>query len=155
MRYLARCRNLKSLKIGLCLKITDEGLIEIGRLCPHLQELDLYRSIGITDKGVSEVACGCSNLETINMSYCTGISDESLKCLSKCARLNTLEIRGCPLVSSVGISAIASGCRQLSKLDIKKCHEINDSAMLSLAQFSHNLRQVCSYFNTYYLLLNF
>lgn len=79
------------------------------------------------------------------MSYCTSISDESLKCLSQCVRLNTLEIRGCPLVSSVGISAIAAGCRQLRKLDIKKCCEINDTAMLSLANFSHNLRQVGSY----------
>jgi F-box and leucine-rich repeat protein 2/20 len=79
------------------------------------------------------------------MSYCTSISDAALKCLSKCARLNTLEIRGCPLVSSVGVSTIASGCRQLSKLDIKKCCDINDAAMLSLAHFSHNLRQVGLY----------
>ncbi|KAJ4807511.1 F-box/LRR-repeat protein 3 [Rhynchospora pubera] len=139
---LSQCRNLTSLKIGICLKITDEGLIQIGRSCPHLQELDLYRSIGITDKGVSEIARGCSNLETICMSYCTSISDESLKCLSNCARLNTLEIRGCSLVSSVGISAIAARCCNLSKLDIKKCYEINDAAMLSFARFSHNLRQI-------------
>ncbi|KAJ3684117.1 hypothetical protein LUZ61_013281 [Rhynchospora tenuis] len=142
LRSLAQCRNMTSLKIGICLKITDQGLIQIGRSCPRLQELDLYRSIGITDKGVSEIARGCSNLETICMSYCTSISDESLKCLSHCARLNTLEIRGCSLVSSVGISAIAARCCNLSKLDIKKCYEINDAAMLSLAQFSHNLRQI-------------
>jgi F-box and leucine-rich repeat protein 2/20 len=91
---------------------------------------------------VSEIARGCPNLEMINMGYCTNISDESLQCLSKCSRLKILEIRGCLRISSVGISAIAIGCPQLRKLDIKKCSEVNDAAMFSLAQYSHNLHRV-------------
>jgi F-box and leucine-rich repeat protein 2/20 len=81
-------------------------------------------------------------LESINLSYCTGITDRSLMALSKCANLNTLEIRGCSRVSSSGISEIAMGCRLLSKLDIKKCFDINDVGMLYISQFSHCLRQV-------------
>ena len=81
-------------------------------------------------------------LASINLSYCTEITDRSLMSLSKCTKLNTLEIRGCPKVSSAGLSEIAMGCRLLSKLDIKKCFEINDVGMLYLSQFSHCLRQV-------------
>ena len=76
--------------------------------------------------------------------YCSDITDDSLRSLSKCLNLDTLEIRGCPQVSSVGISAIAVGCRQLTKLDVKKCYDINDDGMLSLGRFSQNLRQVQS-----------
>jgi F-box and leucine-rich repeat protein 2/20 len=65
--------------------------------------------------------------------------------LSKCVNLNTLEIRGCPGVSSSGISEIAMGCRLLSKLDIKKCFNINDVGMLYISQFSHCLRQVLAF----------
>ncbi|KAJ4786862.1 F-box family protein [Rhynchospora pubera] len=142
LRSLASCHNLVSLKIGICLRITDNGLIPVGQSCPRLQELDLYRAIGITDKGVSAIADGCPHLEMINMAYCTNISDESLKFLSKCSKLCILEIRGCLQVSSVGISAIAAGCRLLSKLDVKKCCEVNDAAMFSLARYSHNLCQI-------------
>jgi F-box and leucine-rich repeat protein 2/20 len=84
-------------------------------------------------------------LESINLSYCTEITDRSLMALSKCVNLNTLEIRGCPGVSSSGISEIAMGCRLLSKLDIKKCFDINDVGMLYISQFSHCLRQVLAF----------
>jgi len=46
------------------------------------------------------------------------------------------------MITSTGLSEIAMGCRLLSKLDIKKCFEINDAGMLYLSQFSHSLRQI-------------
>ena len=101
-----------------------------------------FRSGGISDDGVIQIAQGSPMLASINLSYCTEITDSSLTALSKCTKLNTLEIRGCPRVSSSGLSEIATGCRLLSKLDIKKCFEINDVGMLYLSQFSHCLRQV-------------
>ena len=76
------------------------------------------------------------------MAYCKDITDNSLISLSKCSRLNTLESRGCPLITSLGLAAIALQCKQLSKLDIKKCSNIDDTGMIPLAYFSQNLRQV-------------
>ncbi|XP_072976443.1 F-box/LRR-repeat protein 3-like [Typha angustifolia] len=142
LKAISGCRKLSNLKIGICLKISDEGLITLGKSCSELQELDLYRSVGITDKGVVEIAGGCPVLQTINLAYCTEITDESLRSLSKCSKLSTLEIRGCHRVSSAGLSAISMGCRQINKLDIKKCYDINDAAMLQIARFSQNLRQI-------------
>ncbi|CAM0152185.1 unnamed protein product [Urochloa decumbens] len=142
LKAVAGCSNLSSLKIGICLRISDEGLAHIGKSCPKLRDIDLYRCGGISDDGVVQIAQGCPVLESINLSYCTEITDRSLMSLSKCAKLNTLEIRGCPRVSSAGLSEIAMGCRLLSKLDIKKCFEINDVGMLYLSQFSHCLRQI-------------
>ncbi|GJN28500.1 hypothetical protein PR202_gb16633 [Eleusine coracana subsp. coracana] len=141
LKAIAGCSKLSSLKIGICLKISDEGLTQIGKSCPELRDIDLYRCGDISDDGVIRIAQGCPKLESINLSYCTGITDRSLMSLSKCLNLNTLEIRGCPRVSSSGISEIAMGCRLLSKLDIKKCFEINDVGMLYISQFSHSLRQ--------------
>ncbi|CAD6268921.1 unnamed protein product [Miscanthus lutarioriparius] len=141
LKALARCSKLSSLKIGICLKISDEGLTHIGRSCPKLRDIDLYRCGGLSDDGIIQIAQGCPMLESINLSYCTEITDRSLISLSKCTKLNTLEIRGCPMITSTGLSEIAMGCRLLSKLDIKKCFEINDVGMLYLSQFSHSLRQ--------------
>ncbi|ONM20096.1 F-box/LRR-repeat protein 3 [Zea mays] len=142
LKALARCSELSSLKIGICLKISDEGLTHIGRSCPKLREIDLYRCGGLSDDGIIQIAQSCPMLESINLSYCTEITDRSLISLSKCSKLNTLEIRGCPRVSSIGLSETAMGCRLLSKLDIKKCFGINDAGMLYLSQFSHSLRQI-------------
>ncbi|XVF76901.1 hypothetical protein PTKIN_Ptkin13bG0304500 [Pterospermum kingtungense] len=142
LKYISRCSKLSSLKLGICLNITDEGLIHIGRSCSKLLELDLYRSAGITDLGILAIAQGCPGLEMINVAYCKDISDCSLLSLSKCSRLKTLESRGCSLITPLGLTAIAVGCKELTKLDIKKCHNIDDAGMLPLAHFSQNLRQI-------------
>ncbi|CAN1276870.1 F-box/LRR-repeat protein 3 [Linum perenne] len=142
LKSISRCSKLSSLKLGICLNITDDGLSHIGIYCSKLTELDLYRSAGIGDSGILAIASGCPDLEMINMSYCKDITDSSLISLSKCLRLNTFESRGCSLITSLGLAAIAVGCRQLSKLDVKKCHSIDDAGMLPLAHFSQGLRQI-------------
>ncbi|WCJ27964.1 F-box/LRR-repeat protein 3 [Euphorbia peplus] len=142
LKSISRCFKLCSLKLGICLNISDDGITYIGMNCRKLVELDLYRSAGITDLGILAIASGCPDLETINMSYCKDITDKSLISLSKCTRLNTIESRGCPLITSLGLASVAVGCKQLSKLDIKKCQNIDDAGMLPLAHFSQNLRQI-------------
>ncbi|KAE9603152.1 putative leucine-rich repeat domain, L domain-containing protein [Lupinus albus] len=142
LRSISRCSRLSSLKVGICLNITDRGLAYIGKCCSKLKELDLYRSTGITDLGIAAVCRGCPDLEMLNTAYCTSITDSSLFSLSKCSNLKTLEIRGCLLVTSIGLAAIAMNCKLLSRLDIKKCYNIDDSGMIPLAHFSQSLRQI-------------
>ncbi|KAK6943214.1 Leucine-rich repeat [Dillenia turbinata] len=142
LKSISRCSKLSTLKLGICLNITEEGLSHVGLCCTKLVELDLYRSVGISDVGILAIARGCPGLEIINVAYCGKVTDHSLMSLAKCPRLNTLEIRGCPLVTSLGLTAIAVGCKQLSKLDIKKCYNINDAGMIPLAHFAQNLRQI-------------
>ncbi|KAM1855711.1 hypothetical protein ACFX15_005655 [Malus domestica] len=142
LKYISRCSKLRSLKLGICLNVTDDGLTHVGSGCPKLKELDLYRSRGITDAGIAKIACGCPAMEMINIAYNDKITDSSLISLSQCLRLRILEIRGCPRVSTVGLSTIARACRELEVLDIKKCVDINDNAMFALGQFCQNLRQI-------------
>ncbi|KAI4315982.1 hypothetical protein L6164_024002 [Bauhinia variegata] len=139
---ISRCSKLSSLKLGICLKITDKGLSHIGRSCSQLTELDLYRCTGITDVGIAAIAHGCPSLEVINVAYNANLTDTSLVSLSKCLNLRRLEIRGCPQISSSGLSAVSVGCKQLIMLDIKKCYNINDAGMIQLAQNSENLEQI-------------
>ncbi|XVE76636.1 hypothetical protein DITRI_Ditri12bG0189400 [Diplodiscus trichospermus] len=142
LKYISKCFQLSNLKLGICLNITDEGLVHIGKGCSKLLELDLYRSAGITDLGILAIAQGCRGLEMINIAYCKDITDRSLLSLSKCSRLKALESRGCSLITSLGLTAIAVACKELNKLDIKKCHNIDDAGMLPLSHFSQNLRQI-------------
>ncbi|KFK24640.1 hypothetical protein AALP_AA8G005800 [Arabis alpina] len=142
LKSISSCHSLSSLKLGICLNITDKGLSYIGMGCSNLSELDLYRSVGITDIGISSIAQGCARLETINISYCKDITDKSLVSLSKCSWLQTFESRGCPNITSQGLAAIAVRCKRLAKLDLKKCPYINDSGLLTLAHFSQSLKQI-------------
>ncbi|KAK8950398.1 F-box/LRR-repeat protein 3 [Platanthera guangdongensis] len=142
LKAISNCHRLYILKIGLCLNVNDEGVIQIGKSCPLLEELDLYRSVGITDTGIMAIACGCPLLQMINLAYCTEITDIALRSLSKCSKLNTLELRGCFQVSNYGLAGVALGCREIIKLDIKKCYHITDAGMVSLARLCYHLRQI-------------
>ncbi|KAL2488572.1 F-box/LRR-repeat protein 3 [Forsythia ovata] len=142
LESILRCSELVSLKLGVCLNITDCRLSSVGVYCQKLKELDLYRCMAITDVGITAIANGCPALEMINMAYCDQVTDCSLICLSQCLQLKALEIRGCPCVSSVGLSAIATNCKQLTVLDIKKCCNIDDTGMVSLARCSQYLKQI-------------
>lgn len=104
--------------------------------------LRFFRCAGITDLGILAISNGCTGLRMINIAYCNDVTDISLISLSKCSRLNSFESRGCVHLTSLGLAAIAVGCKELTKLDIKKCSNINDAGMIPLAHFSHNLRQV-------------
>lgn len=78
----------------------------------------------------------------INIAYCNDITDISLISMSKCSKIHTFESRGCALITSLGLAALAVGCKQLTKLDLKKCYRIDDFGMVPLAHFCQNLRQV-------------
>lgn len=142
------CSKLKEL--DLYRFAFDKSLTSYSISPPYRRSLTinflLFRSSGITDSGILAIARGCPNLEMINIAYCKDITDHSLISLSKCPRLNTLESRGCPVITSLGLAAITVGCKQLTKLDIKKCSNIDDAGMIPLAHFSQNLRQVLQWY---------
>jgi F-box/leucine-rich repeat protein 2/20 len=48
LKSISRCSKLSSLKLGICLNISDEGLSHVGMKCSKLTELDLYRYLVAT-----------------------------------------------------------------------------------------------------------
>ncbi|KAK9088167.1 hypothetical protein Scep_027249 [Stephania cephalantha] len=120
--------------------LRPELLIKIINRYPYVTNLNLS-AMGIKDLNVAAIASGCPRLEMINLGYCKKITDMSLVSLSKCSRLSVVEIQECSSISSTGITSISIGCKLLTELDVKKCHMFNDVGLLSLTNFSHNLKQ--------------
>ncbi|KAJ8461069.1 hypothetical protein OPV22_033995 [Ensete ventricosum] len=124
--------------------LQKEGLRLISQCCHLLEELDLTDN-DLDDEGLPSrdvKSYGFPLLQIINLAYCTGTTDDSLRSLSKCSNLDTLEIRGCPQVSSLSLAAISVGCQKLTNLGIKKCYYVNDAGILFSCLLLQNLRQV-------------
>lgn len=45
LQSISRCSKLLTLKLGICLNITDDGLAHVANGCPKLKEIDLYRFV--------------------------------------------------------------------------------------------------------------
>ncbi|KAL1546207.1 F-box/LRR-repeat protein 3-like [Salvia divinorum] len=142
LKYLSRCSELVSLKLGLCVNISDKGLSYMASNCSKIRELDLYRCEGIGDGGLAAISRGCKKLKVLNMSYCDGVTDQGVAYLSSLDELSSLEMRSLRNITAAGLKKLAAGCRRLAELDVKNCEGIDDSGFWALAYYSRNLQQI-------------
>ncbi|XP_002964312.2 F-box/LRR-repeat protein 3 isoform X1 [Selaginella moellendorffii] len=138
---IGNCVLLRVLKLAFC-NISDYGIFFVGAGCHKLMELDLYRCRSVGDAGVISVVNGCQDLRVLNLSYCSRISDASMTAIARLSKLSQLEIRGCTLVTSDGLTQVAAGCKRLVELDIKRCTRIGDPGLLALEHLCPDLRQI-------------
>lgn len=87
--------------MSACTALILRGLICTGRL--ELLTLVFQQS------GMVVLPLKLLALPTVQ---CTRISDHSFISLSKCSKLNTLDSRGCPCATSLGLAAVAVGCKK-------------------------------------------
>ncbi|CAN6361238.1 unnamed protein product [Urochloa humidicola] len=142
LQHLAKCSELRILKLGLCSSISDKGIAFISSNCGKLVELDLYRCISITDDGLAALASGCKKIKLLNLCYCNKITDSGLGHLGSLEELTNLELRCLVRITGIGISAIATGCKSLIELDLKRCYSVDDAGLGALARNAFNLRQL-------------
>lgn len=98
--------------------------------------------LGIEDAGLGALSNGCKKLMKLNLSYCKNVTDRGMEYISHLEELCNLEIRGLQNVTSVGLTAVAAGCKRLVDLDMKQCENVDDSGFWALASYARNLRQV-------------
>ncbi|KAG2621318.1 hypothetical protein PVAP13_3NG248000 [Panicum virgatum] len=142
LEYLAKCSELRILKLGLCSSISDKGIAFISSNCGKLVELDLYRCNSFTDDGLAALANGCKKIKLLNLCYCNKITDSGLGHLGSLEELTNLELRCLVRITCIGISSIAIGCKSLIELDLKRCYSVDDASLGALARNALNLRQL-------------
>ncbi|XP_065857214.1 F-box protein At3g58530 isoform X1 [Euphorbia lathyris] len=81
---IATCKNLITLNLTWCVRITDMGVIAIAEGCTALEFLSLFGIVGVTDKSLEVLSRFCSNqISTLDVNGCVGIKrrsrDELLK----------------------------------------------------------------------------
>lgn len=101
-----------------------------------------FRCDSITDDGLAALANGCKKIKLLNLCYCNKITDSGLGHLGSLEELTNLELRCLVRITGIGISSIASGCKSLIELDLKRCYSVDDAGLGALARNAFNLRQV-------------
>ena len=122
----AYCFVLRELSISDCDQISDVSLLELARLGPKLRYLSAAKCHRITDRGVSAVAKHCYKLRYLNVRGCEAVSDRSLETLARnCNKLRSLDIGKCDVTDS-GLIQIAEKIPSLRKLSVRGCEMISD-----------------------------
>ncbi|KAF5785683.1 putative leucine-rich repeat domain superfamily [Helianthus annuus] len=75
---IAKCKNIRTLNLTWCVRVTDAGVIAIGQGCTSLEFLSLFGIVGVTDKCLEALSKFCSNtLTTLDVNGCIGIKRRS------------------------------------------------------------------------------
>ena len=75
---LGSMKNLRSLIVSECHRLTDEFIYCIARETPQLNHFNLRYCKRITDDGVNAIANNMCNLNTLDLSFCTSITITSI-----------------------------------------------------------------------------
>ncbi|KAK3221080.1 hypothetical protein Dsin_015050 [Dipteronia sinensis] len=101
--------------------IVDRGLTALASGCPNLRRLVV---IGSSELGLLSVAEECPTLQELELHKC---SDNVLRGIAACENLQILKLVGnmegfySSLVSDIGLTILAQGCKRLVKLELSSC----------------------------------
>ncbi|KAK6140987.1 hypothetical protein DH2020_025271 [Rehmannia glutinosa] len=138
VRVLAEgCKNLRRI---ILMNVSDEGLSYLAKKCELLQEMELHCCDDFALKGINN----CKNLQILKLIgslkgiYDSMVSDIGMTILAQgCRRLVKLELVGCE-GSYDGIKAIGQCCQMLEELTI--CDHRMEGGWLSALSYCGNLK---------------
>ncbi|KAK4793401.1 hypothetical protein SAY86_023836 [Trapa natans] len=105
----------------LSVDVIDRGLRLLAGGCPNLSKLVV---VGASEVGLVSVAEECSILQELELHRC---SDDALRGIVGCRNLQILKLVGCvegfysELVSDIGLTILAQGCKRLVRLELSGC----------------------------------
>lgn len=105
----------------LPVEVIDNGLNALASGCPNLRRLQV---IGASEMGLLSVADECPTLQELELHMC---SDNVLRGIAACANLQILKLVGNvdgfynSVVSDIGLTILAQGCKRLVKLELFGC----------------------------------
>ncbi|KAH7537839.1 hypothetical protein FEM48_Zijuj03G0135700 [Ziziphus jujuba var. spinosa] len=105
----------------LPVEVVDRGLKVLAGGCPNLRKLVV---IGASEWGLMDIAEECPTLLDLELHKC---NDNVLRGIAACENLQVLKLVGNvdglynSLVSDIGLTILAQGCKRLVKLELRGC----------------------------------
>ncbi|XP_073315936.1 F-box protein At5g51370-like [Primulina huaijiensis] len=99
----------------------DRGLKILASGCPNLRKLTVMNA---SEMGILSVAEECPTLQELELHMC---NDQVLRGIAACQNLQVLKLTGAvdasynSLVSDLGLTILAQGCKKLVKIELSRC----------------------------------
>ncbi|XP_048863307.1 dynein regulatory complex subunit 6 [Brienomyrus brachyistius] len=165
MRSIGSLKNLTSLSVADCRRMSDVGLRYLleGPPGPKLCSLNLSSCERVGDMSLVRLAQRCSSLRHLDLSYCERLTDTGLECLGLLSSLVSLDLTGtniqdqglaslgsiaalrnlsvskCPWITDAGIEKLCEEARDLESLDLSHCLVLSNQTVKALCCSCRNL----------------
>jgi hypothetical protein len=127
-RLVTALPNMRKLVLSEC-NVDSATVVEIAKNCKQLEEISLRRCIGVDDAAI-EALSTLDYLHKINLSGIVGLSEAAVIALAKngaASSLQELDLSWCRGVSPGSLGLLADSCRNLKKLVLWGCSQIDGS----------------------------
>ncbi|GAB4851495.1 hypothetical protein Ancab_030896 [Ancistrocladus abbreviatus] len=75
---IAKCKNLISVNLTWCIRVTDVGVVALAEGCTSLELLSLFGIVGVTDISLKALSKSCSStMKTLDVNGCINIKRRS------------------------------------------------------------------------------
>ncbi|KAK1260069.1 F-box protein [Acorus gramineus] len=139
-KYTDSLKELQSLNLNGCRKISDEGIEAITSACPNLKVFSIYWNVRVTDMGIKHVVVNCKQMVDLNLSGCKNISDHSLHVIAdNYQQLEMLNLTRCVKLTDSGLRQILLKCSSLQSLNLYALSSFTDNAYKEISSLT-NLR---------------
>jgi F-box/leucine-rich repeat protein 7 len=122
--------SIRRLNLQRCTLIRDEAFRRIATGGPNgsafklasLQELVLTDCSFLSNEAIKFISECCPNLEVLSLSFCCAITEVSIKSITLCKRLISLDLSFCgSAVSDVTLGVLGTELVKLEELNIRGC----------------------------------
>lgn len=142
LSMLADIATLRYLNFAGCFNITDRGVIALSKL-PSLNNLILYRCQRITDASVKAISTAKYRLFLLSLSHCYEITNEGLAEISQQSNLVELDLTYTKVTDHV--AKHLSGLTNLVRLILYYCTGITKGALPTLCALPNLVEINCRY----------
>lgn len=121
--------------------VVDHGLKLLSQWYPNMRRIV---AIGASENGLVSIAQECQTLQELELHSC---GDMVLKGISACRNLQIVKLIGCvngfysSVISDIGLTILAQGCRRLVKLELNGCEGSYDG-MKAIGQCCQMLEEL-------------
>ena len=109
------CPHLTTVQIHVCPNVSDESILALTRYCPEIRIMTLDCP-KLTETSLLYVAAHIRKLQELNVCSMS-LSDDLVSVISRrCKRLKSFSRTSCTGVTAVGILSVISRCRRLKRV---------------------------------------
>ena len=115
------CRNITSINLNFCRRITDIGASALAKYCKDLVHINITHC-SITDDGLKKLAKGCVQLRSIKMSGEENVTEKGISSFVACRHLEDIYLwvynRDNKCQYFLGISKLALGVKNIRSIKL-------------------------------------
>jgi len=134
--------QITAVRLSGAVSVTDRSLALLSRNVPLLEELELQKCVHVTNGGLLDLVTRCSRLNHLDVTGCPMISSINLGNSKRLISLSHLDLSECSSLDDTGLAMTVTNCPRITHLYLRKCVQISDTGVRSIASYCPQLREL-------------